>query len=117
MHLFASTILQFKAYKLENDHRQNDAHNQAKVGRNEIGRVEVRALRLTTNNENQCQDHEYSKEGQFDIGAKDGEPFTETQWHDGAPGGSPNEDKSYHHFDNGIAQNASTKLEVQAAKP
>src|SRR5258708_2968889 len=117
VHLFASTVLQFKAYKLENDYRQNDTHNQAKVGRNQVGRVEVGAFGLAANNEGQCDNHEYGEEGQFDIGAKDGEPFAELEGHDGAPGCAPDEDKGNRHFDNGIAHGTSAKFVIQAAKP
>src|SRR5437870_2743457 len=53
MHLFASTVLQFKTDKLENDYRQNDTHDQGEVGRKQVGGVEVRAFGLTTNNEDQ----------------------------------------------------------------
>src|SRR5207248_10122572 len=58
VHLFACTVLQFKTYKLENDDRQNDTHNQGEVGRAQVGRVEVRAFGLTTNDEDQGQNDE-----------------------------------------------------------
>src|SRR5437016_3241100 len=53
VHLFAGTVLQFKTDELENDYRQNNAYNQAKVGRNQVGGVEVRAFGLTADNESQ----------------------------------------------------------------
>ena len=117
MHLFAGTVLQFKTDELENDYRQNNAYNQAKVGRNQVGGVEVRAFGLTADNESQCQDHEEGEERQFDIGAKDGEPFAKLQGQNGGPGDTPDEGQGDDQFNNGIDRSASAEDVSQAAEP
>src|ERR1700736_3660923 len=55
MHLFAGGVLQFKTCKLKNDYRQNDTDNHAEVRRNQVCRVEIRAMRLTTKYKDQRQ--------------------------------------------------------------
>src|SRR5215472_15466568 len=118
MHLFASTVLQFKTYPVEDQYGQDSTYDKPPVtSGDEIGKTKVLANSVATCEEGDRQNDEHSQKSQFDIGAKDREQLAELQRHDGAPGRPPDEKKGDYDFDDGISHIASAKLEAWATKP
>src|SRR5579863_5882579 len=75
------------------------------------------ACGMTTDEEDNRQDSKKGKERQFDIRAKDGQPFAETQRHNRAPRRPPDEGKGDDDFDRGVTSGVSEKFVVGVLKP